>query len=151
MPKTLRDHVFQAASRVIRSKTLGVRGVVVNEQGQVLLIRHTYTPGWYFPGGGVEPGETCQTALTRELKEEAGVELTGPMQLVSVHDNHAFFPNDHVLVFRIPQWKQGKATSRGEIAERGFFDPLKPPEGVSRGTARRLAELFGGAPASDSW
>lgn len=151
MPKTLRDYAFQAFSRMVRAKTLGVRGVVTDETGQVLLIRHTYTPGWHFPGGGVEPGESCTAALRRELKEEAGVEPAGPMELVSVHDNTAFFPNDHVLVYRISLWTRGEATSRGEIAEAGFFDPLNPPEGVSGGTARRLAELFGGGAPGEFW
>ena len=33
-----------------RPTTLGVRGVVSNADGKVLLLRHTYTPGWHFPG-----------------------------------------------------------------------------------------------------
>ncbi|MEM9842987.1 MAG: NUDIX domain-containing protein, partial [Pseudomonadota bacterium] len=36
--------------------TLGVRAIVENAEGQVLLVRHTYTPGLYLPGGGVERG-----------------------------------------------------------------------------------------------
>jgi ADP-ribose pyrophosphatase YjhB (NUDIX family) len=132
--------------------TLGVRGVVTDASGKVLLLRHTYTPGWHFPGGGVEKGETASQSLIRELKEEAGIEA-GPesLQLVSLHANHAFFPNDHVLVFRVKDWTQGKMTSRGEIAETGFFDPANPPEGTSRGTKHRLDELFAGAKVSELW
>lgn len=124
---------------------------MTDDKGRILLIRHTYTPGWQFPGGGVERRESAQEALRRELVEEAGVEATGPLQLASAHANHSFFPNDHVLVFRVPTWRQVKATSRGEIAEVGFFDPLSPPAGVTGATARRLAELFSGAPPSDAW
>jgi 8-oxo-dGTP pyrophosphatase MutT (NUDIX family) len=135
-----------------RPATLGVRGVVTNRAGEVLLLRHTYTPGWHFPGGGVERGETCGLALRRELLEEAGIEAAeNALQLVSVHANHAFFPNDHVLVYRISDWIQRDATSRGEIAEIRFVDPLKPPQGVSAGTANRLGELFDGKPASERW
>ena len=150
--RTLRDRAFQAWWRMRRPMTLGVRGVVVDAGGRVLLLRHTYTPGWHFPGGGVEKGETCPVALLRELSEEAGVE-TGPtdLRLVSAHANHGFFPNDHVLVYRIDRWTQGTPTQKGEIAETGFFDPLSPPEGVTRGTRRRLDELFGGQPVSDRW
>jgi len=132
--------------------TLGVRGVVVDGEGRVLLLRHTYTPGWHFPGGGVEKGETCPVALLRELHEEAGIEtVVADMRLASVHANLGYFPNDHVLVYRIDRWHQGKATQRGEIAETGFFDPLSPPPGVTAGTRRRLDELFGGEPVSDRW
>jgi len=149
--RTLRTRAFQAFWRIQRPLTLGVRGVVTNEAGQVLLLRHTYVPGWHFPGGGVEKGETAPTALTRELLEEVGVIPEGPPRLVSVHANHASFPNDHVLVFRIDRWRQADATSRGEIAESGFFDPASPPEGVTGGTRRRLAEMFAGGAISPDW
>jgi 8-oxo-dGTP pyrophosphatase MutT (NUDIX family) len=132
--------------------TLGVRGIVVDGEGRVLLVRHTYTPGWHFPGGGVEKGETAVLSMQRELKEEAGIEAApGAMRLLSVHANHSFFPNDHVLVYRIDTWIQGKATSRGEIAEEQFVDPLMPPEGVSPATRRRLDEIFAGADTSELW
>jgi len=149
---TVRDRLFQSYWRFRRPATLGVRGVVTNAYGQVLLLRHTYTPGWHFPGGGVERGETCAEALRRELKEEAGIE-TGPnsLQLVSVHANHAFFPNDHVLVYRVREWRQGEATAHGEIAEIRFVDPKSPPAETSAGTARRLNEMFGDSPVSELW
>ena len=63
--------------RIARGMTLGVRGCVVDEAGRLLLIRHSYTPGWHFPGGGVEVGQTLEEALAMELREEANVEMTG--------------------------------------------------------------------------
>ena len=151
MPKTLRDRVFQSWFRLRRPMTLGVRGVVTNGDGGVLLVRHTYTPGWHFPGGGVERAETAQQAMAKELREEAGIVAAGPMALLSVHSNHGFFPNDHVLVFRIAEWRQETRPDRGEIAETGFFDPLAPPEGVTKGTLRRLGEIFGGESVREDW
>lgn len=149
---TFRDRVFQRWFRLRRSATLGVRGVVVDARGQVLLLRHTYTPGWHFPGGGVEKLETCAVSLQRELLEEAGIITSAEaMELVSIHANHAFFPNDHVLLYRVTGWTQGRATQKGEIAEVRFVDPLNPPEGTSPGTRRRLAELFAGAARSELW
>jgi len=132
--------------------TLGVRGVVVDGQGRVLLLRHTYTPGWHFPGGGVEKGETAHHALLRELLEEAGIETTAAeIRLASIHANQAFFPNDHVLIYRVETWRQVTPTQKGEIAEWGFYWPLSPPEGVTAGTKRRLDELFGGQAVSPHW
>ncbi len=149
---TFRDRVFQVWFRLRRSATLGVRGIVEDDHGRVLLVRHTYTPGWHFPGGGVEKLETCALSMQRELLEEAGIEAkTEDIELISVHANQAFFPNDHVLVYRIARWSQGAATSRGEIAEVRFVDPQNPPEGVSPGTRRRLGELFGGKTRCELW
>ena len=126
--------------------------MVIDASGKVLLLRHTYTPGWHFPGGGVEKNETAARAMVRELKEEAGIESAEKdLQLVSIHANHAFFPNDHVLLFRVNKWTQGEATSRGEIAEIRFVDPLNPPEGVSKGTHNRLKEVFRAQAVSELW
>lgn len=146
-----RVRLLQAWWRFSRPATLGVRGVVTDDQGRALLVRHTYTPGWHFPGGGVERGETCVEAVTREIAEEAGVALAEPPVLVSVHANHAAFPNDHVLVFRAGAWRPTPPANQGEIAEIGWFAPASPPADTSPGTRRRLAELFAGVPVSETW
>ena len=55
-----------------------VTAAIIQEQGRFFVARRG--PGeklaglWEFPGGKVEPGETLQESLTREIKEELGVE-----------------------------------------------------------------------------
>lgn len=137
--------------KLARGLTLGVRGVVTDAEGRVLLIEHTYVHGWYLPGGGVEKGETAITALERELVEEAGVRLTGPPRLLSLHSNHAHHPNDHVLVYRCPDWEPCPATSRGEVSQVGWFAIDALPEGLKPGHRRRVEEALLGHPPQDLW
>ena len=99
---SFRNRLFQSWFRLSRPLTLGVRAVVENEAGQVFMIRHTYTPGWYLPGGGVEKAETSLEALARELLEEGGFRLTRTPEMIDIYSNHFAFPNDHVMLYRVP-------------------------------------------------
>lgn len=142
---------FQAYARTRRGMTLGVRGMVLDGAGKVLLVRHTYVKGWHMPGGGVERGESAEVAIARELVEEAGVRVTAPPVLVSIHNADAKFKGDHILVYRIDHWEACAATSRGEIAEIGWFAPAALPEGTTDGTRARVAEALGGAVRQPLW
>ena len=51
----------------------GAGGVVINDEGRVLLIRHR-NGTWVFPKGHVEPGESKVDTAVREVEEEAGVQ-----------------------------------------------------------------------------
>lgn len=135
-----------------RGMTLGAQGAVIDAEGRILLVRHSYRPGWWFPGGGVEWGETLETALARELDEEVGVTLTGAPELHGVFANFTNFPGDHIAVFIVRQW-QRKENYRAplEIAESGMFAPAAPPDPTDPGTRNRLAEIFGRAPLSPMW
>ena len=53
---------------------VSVAALVTNDKGQVLLVNSPWR-GWEYPGGLIEPGETFQEALKREVREEAGVEI----------------------------------------------------------------------------
>ncbi|MEC7797441.1 MAG: NUDIX domain-containing protein [Pseudomonadota bacterium] len=143
--------LFFAWSRLTRGKTLGVRAVATDAGGRVLLVRHTYLKGWWLPGGGVDRGETTHQAVVRELREEAGLIARSAPRLASIHSNERFFPGDHVAVFLIDASDPGEPTSRGEIAEIGWFSPAALPADVNRGCRARLAEIFDGAPVSDLW
>lgn len=57
---------------------VSVAGLVSNDKDEILLL-DSPRRGWEYPGGMVEPGETLQDALIREIKEETGVdiEITG--------------------------------------------------------------------------
>ena len=143
--------LFQARARWLRGLTLGVRGLVLDAEGRVLLLKHTYTPGWHMPGGGVERGETCEAALARELVEEAGVELTARPRLRSIHSSEATFKGDHILFFQVDAWRSTPATSRGEIHAVEWFAPDALPADATAGTCRRIAEALGGEEPDPLW
>ncbi|HEY2710277.1 MAG TPA: NUDIX domain-containing protein [Caulobacteraceae bacterium] len=143
--------LYQVYSRLFRSATLGVRGLVLNEAGEVLLVEHTYMRGWFLPGGGVEAGETIEAAVVRELEEEAGVRVIGRPKLVSVHANHRVFRGDHVMLYRVDEWAPCTPSQQGEIAAIAWFAPDQLPPGATPGTRRRIAEALGGEDHSLHW
>ena len=57
--------------------TVTAAGIIRNDEGKVLLIKHRFRPGsgWGIPGGFLEAGEQADAALRRELREEIGLEL----------------------------------------------------------------------------
>ena len=138
--------------RFARGLTMGVRGVVIDREGRVFLIRHSYVAGWHLPGGGVETGETVHEALARELLEEGGISVIGPPALHGVFFNARVSRRDHVAVFVVRDFTEGGGPLHPrEIIEHGFFAPDALPEGTTRGTRARLAEVLDGGLVPDRW
>jgi 8-oxo-dGTP pyrophosphatase MutT (NUDIX family) len=149
----LPHRVFMLYARVVNGMTLGVRGVVFDDGGRVLLVRHTYVPGWHFPGGGVAPGESAEVAVVRELGEEAGIAVEGRPELFGFYFNRGITRRDHVALFVCRRWHASERswTARLEIAEARFFPLDALPETVDAGTRRRLAEIVDGVERSAEW
>jgi ADP-ribose pyrophosphatase YjhB (NUDIX family) len=135
-----------------RPLTLGVRGLVLDETGRALLVKHGYVPGWHLPGGGVEVGETFEEALARELTEEANVVLEGPPTLHGLFFNRRVSRRDHVAVYVVRRFRvTGERAPDCEIVAARFFPVDALPPGTTRGTRSRLAEVLEGAPVSPQW
>ena len=138
--------------RLLRPMTLGAQGVVLDGQGRVFLVRHTYVPGWHFPGGGVEAGESVAGALARELREEGNIALDAPPVLHGIFHNTRFSRRDHVAVLVARQFHQtGPRAPDIEIAATGFFPCHALPEGATTAVRARLAEILDGAALSERW
>jgi ADP-ribose pyrophosphatase YjhB (NUDIX family) len=135
-----------------RPMTLGVRGAVIDGEGRILLVKHGYVAGWHMPGGGVEPGETCESALGRELAEEANVLLEGPPLLHGLFFNAHVSRRDHVAVYVAKRFRvTGARAPDREILEARFFPRDALPPDATRGTRARLAEIFDGGPVAALW
>jgi ADP-ribose pyrophosphatase YjhB (NUDIX family) len=137
---------------VTRPLTLGVRAIVADADDRVLLVRHGYVSGWHFPGGGVDPGETCAEAAARELKEEAMVAIEGPPQLHGVFLNSQLSRRNHVVVYLVQTFRLlGERPPDWEIQEARFFPRSALPDGTSAATRARPAEIFESAPVTSHW
>jgi|SRR5215813_909275 len=138
--------------RLTRGATLGAQGAVIGEDNRVLLVRHSYKSGWHFPGGGVEWGETAETAMMREVFEEAGIVVKGRPYLHGLFANFGALPSDHIAVFVVRDWERPSIPPPNrEILESRFFARDELPNNIAKGTARRLKEIFDGASKEPHW
>jgi 8-oxo-dGTP pyrophosphatase MutT (NUDIX family) len=138
--------------RMTRGMTLGVRALVIDPDGRIFLVKHSYVSGWHLPGGGVEPGETLIDALIRELREEGNLEPTGPPLLHGMFFNDSLSPRNHVAVFVVRNFRQlGDPVPDYEIIAHGFFGLEELPNDTTAATRARIIEVLGGAPVTERW
>ena len=83
---------------MISMKTVKVVAAIITRENKILATQRGYgdfKDGWEFPGGKVEPGETAEQAIVREIREELGadIKVTGFLTTVE-HD----YPNFHLLM-----------------------------------------------------
>ena len=144
--------IFHLYWRLARGMTLGVRGVVLDAEGRVFLIHHTYVAGWQLPGGGVEAGETFLEALKRELMEEGRIEILAEPDLHGLFFNSHVSRRDHVAIYVVREFRQDRMPEPNrEISACGFFAVDALPADTTEGTRRRIAEVLHGDPLIPTW
>ncbi|MEM8572514.1 MAG: NUDIX domain-containing protein [Pseudomonadota bacterium] len=133
--------------------SLGVRVAAFDRQGRVFLVRHSYVPGYYLPGGGVEARETCLEAAVREAQEEGALIFERPPSLYHIYRNQGFGLRDHVVLFvaRNVSLSEEPHQPNNEIVEAGFYPLTSLPEDTTQATLARIAEIQDGSPRSDDW
>lgn len=155
---------------VLGGKTVGARALVLRDN-EILLVRHTYNQGWYSIGGAVDSGETPLQALTRELKEEVGIHLTGKPILFGVYYNNCQHRDDYVVMYLVKDFSCEKESEEEcekeyekdkevnndkkendfEIAEKRWFSLDHLPSELSPGTQRRIHEYLSKTSPTEQW
>ncbi len=97
--------------------------VALVRDGKVLLIKRAYDPYkglWTLPGGRLEPGETIEQCVIREVAEEIGVTIRNPRLVMtqSLGRDLAF----RLAVFVPPDFT-GRITASDEIADHKWVEP----------------------------
>lgn len=119
---------------------VSVAALVTNEQGEILLVKSPWR-GWEYPGGLIEPGETFQQALHREVREESGVEIeiTG---FVGICKN---VEKDIVNIDFTAKYVSGDLTTSEESTEVIWVTPERAMEIITFPlTKKRLANMLSG-------
>ncbi len=146
---TLFLKVFKLYQKCLGITTFGTRAIILNSKNEILLVKHTYTPGWHFPGGGVDKGESPRQAIVREVQEEAGVLPLKSPEIIDCYFNIYLGVNDIVSLYLIKEFQIEPFKSNKEIAEAKWFSIENLPEDASQATKKRVAEVFFGQPRRD--
>ncbi|HUX78136.1 MAG TPA: NUDIX domain-containing protein, partial [Alphaproteobacteria bacterium] len=130
-------------------RTVGARAHVL-QNDHILLVKHTYIPGWCTIGGGIEAEKSSLQALTRELKEEVGVILHESPSILGFYHNRHKKLDDYVVVYVCKTFEKIEVVSR-EILEARWFPLNALPHEITPATQRRIEEYLGQRPLSDVW
>lgn len=137
--------------RRLKPRTRGVKVMLFDAAGRILLIRNTYgdSASFVLPGGGVGFFEKPEAAARREIKEELNCDVLG-LSLISVLYSEREGKRDSVWLFK-GETKDDPLGDPREVAEARYFSLQQLPEKVSPATRRRIAELKGEAARSSAW
>ena len=128
----------------------GVLAIVDDETGRVLLVRHSYQPGWHLPGGGVGAAEPPAEAILRELREEVGLIESAAPELIGIFTRRLGWVTNVIALYRVPRARIAFKPNT-EIREILWADPRALPDGTTRGARHRLAEFTDGTPPAPYW
>lgn len=128
----------------------GVVGIVVNAAGEVLLLERARDPGrgkYGLPGGFVDPGESAEDALLREVREEVHLTVSRLAYLASYPNDYTYrgvtIPvTDVIYVCRVESFAPLRADPQ-EIAGTRLCQPGPPElERMAFESNRRALELY---------
>lgn len=141
---------FVTFKALVAPVAFGVAAVARNRNRQILLVRHSYQPGWMLPGGGVGRAEPPTDAIMRELREEVGMTGASAPELFALYTRKAGWATNLVAVFRVDDIEINFKPNF-EIVDARFADPDDLPAETTPPTARRIKEALGQEPRRPFW
>ncbi len=110
------------------------------------------SPAGIFPAAESRSARPALQSLKRELEEEARIAIEAPPVLHGLFFNRQTSRRDHVAAYVVRSFRVlGERAPDWEIKEARFFPREALPEGTTRATRARLAEIFDSAPLSELW
>ena len=120
---------------------VSVAAMVHDGKGKILLVNSPWR-GWEYPGGLIEPGETFEEALRREIREESGVEVEIE-RLVGICKN---LEKDIVNIDFVCRYVSGELTTSDESTEVVWVTPEEAVKMITFPLPKtRLANMLGGS------
>lgn len=128
---------------IVRPKTIGVK-CLIECNGEYLFIKQTYgshMSNWNLPGGGVERGESVESAVAREVFEEVGIVLSEVAKVKKYVSNFEY-KVDTVHCFYAKVVSKHFVINTNEISEAVWFPKNNIPENISRSIKESLISLL---------
>ena len=130
----------KVAWKLLRPRTRGVKVMLFNRNGEIMLIRNSYGESSLFvlPGGGIRPFEDPARAVRREINEELGCDAER-ITLLSTYSSRAEGKRDTIHLFKADTMGDPRPDNV-EVVEAAFFRLDDLPPTTSPATRRRVAE-----------
>lgn len=148
--KTIKHFVCNACGfQYFQNAAAAVIALITNAAGQVLFTRREREPALGkldLPGGFVDPLETAETAVTREVEEETGLQITATRFLATftnryVYRDVTYYTLDLVFVCTVPDFNS--LSARDEITEALFLTPTEiDPNEIGFESVRNALRAF---------
>lgn len=123
--------------KLVKAPLAGVSVLVLDLEGRLLLVRHSYGPGgWALPGGGMGRGEEPLDAARREVREEVGCALERVEVVEQIAETISGSPHTAWLVAGRTQ--DHPRPDRREVIEARFFPLHSLPEPLTPLTRKRV-------------
>ena len=138
---------FYLPAKEYPTPKVDIRGVLLNEQGQILMVEEKLDPGkWSIPGGWADIGFTPSEVIKKEMKEETGLDVEVERVLAVYdkkchpHPQEAFYTYKIVFLCRKIS---GELRNTFDIDDVKFFDiDNLPPLSEARIVKLQIEQLY---------